>query len=93
MKTIVVKISEINENVIVLDGIMKGALSYSYKINKDTIVFNTKKEAQETLKNHSCNDKGLKYITLNKKQLKVVNIIKKSEKRYCISLENFLMIK
>ena len=92
MKTIVVKISEINEKVIALDGIMKGALSYGYAINKDTIVFNTKKEAQETLKNHSCN-KGLKYIALNKKQLKIVNIIKKSEKRYCITLENFLMIK
>lgn len=93
MKTIVVKISEINKNAIVLDGIMKGALRYGYTINKDTIVFNTKKEAQETLKNHSCNHKGLKYITLNKKQLKIVNIIKKSEKRYCITLENFLMIK
>lgn len=93
MKTIVVTISQINGNAMAIDEIMKGALRYAYTINKDTIVFNTKKEAQATLKYHPCNHRGhLKYVKLNKKQLHWINIIKKSEKRYCITLENFLTI-
>jgi len=90
MKTIVIRTNDINGKALILDEIMQGAMRWGYTFNKDTIVFNTKKEAMEAYKAHPCKNRGVKYIMLNSKQLKYTDFIKSSKERYCIALDKFL---
>lgn len=74
MKTIILSFEE-TEKPRVLEQVMRGALSFGFVITKYVKVFDTKKEAQETIKNHVCKIKKVKYMTLNKKQIKALNYL------------------
>ena len=77
-----------------LNQIMTDATSRGYVISKSTIVFDSKKEAQETFDAMSrCLRKGVKFITLNDKQARLINTIKTAEKKYYFNLDRFLNIK
>ena len=90
MKTIILSYEE-NERPKVLEQVMQGALSFGFVITYYVKVFDTKKEAQETIKNHACKIKKAKYIPLNKKQLNAL-IYLKNHKRY-FYINDFLQLK
>ena len=74
MKTIILCYEE-NDRPKVLEQVMRGALSFGFVITKYVKVFSTKKEAQETIKNHVCKIKKAKYVTLNKKQINALKYL------------------
>ena len=77
-----------------LEQIMTGATSRRYVISKSMIVFDSKKEAQDTFKAFPRTmSQGVKFITLNDKQARLINTIKTAEKKYYFNLNRFLNIK
>ena len=77
-----------------LEQIMTDATNRRYVISKSTIVFNSKKEAQDTFKALPRTiSQGVKLITLNDKQASLINTIKTAEKKYYFNLDRFLNIK
>ena len=88
-KTIVVEND--NGKIKILDGIMKGALSFGYGISKYTLIFDSKKDAKEQLKDHPCKS-GLKYVSLNESQTYYVNFIKRTKQRYFMDSNTFMSL-
>lgn len=91
-KTIVLKIKE-GEQIAVLESVMRGALSYIFVISKYTKVFDSRKEAEETIKNHPAKprNKDIKYLTLNDTQSRAIEYLK-TRKGY-IKINDFLSLK
>lgn len=73
--------------------VYEDATAWHYTFNKDTIVFDTKKEAIEKCKLHERKTKGYKYIVLNKKQKEVANLIKNGDSHFYVRINDFLRIK
>lgn len=86
-RTIVLETNSTGRTTI-LESIMKGALAFGYGITKRTIVFNSKKEAIETLSEHPCR-KGCKFYTLSKKQSQIIADIKSSKSDLYIDFIKF----
>ena len=92
MKTIVIA-TEKDGRTMILQQVMRGALSFGYVFDKFTKVFGTKKDAYETLKNHPCKTNNrFKYIVLNKTQIRCLNYLLSKDHGY-IKLNDFLNLK
>ena len=81
-----------NGSTTVVEEIMRGAIASGYVISKSTLLFKSKKEAQDILKNHPCRS-GYKVYTLNHDQEIIVKQIKRNKERFFIPLNAFLRIK
>lgn len=78
--------------IVVLEQIMRGALSSGWVISKRVLIFNSKKEAGEAIKAHPCK-KGFKPYTLNPIQAQALETIKNTEARLYIKMCDFLALK
>ena len=92
MKKTIILQTGTDGRVVVLEQIMCGALASGWVVSKSALIFNSKKEAQETIKNHPCG-KGCKAYALNPKQAQALELLKKAEARLYIKIIDFLMIK
>lgn len=66
-----------------LEQIMRGALAFGRVISKRTILFDSVKEAKETIKNHVCGW-GCKVYPLNKKQVELIEKLKQLDNKYIL---------
>jgi len=92
MKKTIILQTGMDGRVVVLEQIMRGALASGWVVSKSALIFNSKKEAQETIKSHPCG-KGCKAYTLNPKQAQALELLKNAEARLYIKIIDFLMIK
>lgn len=92
MKKTIILSNGINGQITALEQIMRGALSFGFGISKRVIIFNSKKEAEEAIKNHPCR-KGCKVYTLNEKQTQTAEEIKRARNPLFVGLPAFLKIK
>ncbi len=92
MKKSIILSNSNNGQITALEQIMRGALSFGFGISKRVIIFNSKKEAEEAIKDHPCR-KGCKVYTLNEKQTQTAEEIKRARKPLYIRLTDFLKIK
>lgn len=92
-KTVILSKNKPQERITILEQIMRGAFASGFVISKDSIIFNSKKEAQEMLKNHPCGS-GFFAYTLNPAQERFLYFIKKANTRALfIDITTFLKIK
>lgn len=76
-----------------LDQIMRDATGRGYVVNKNTIVFDSKQEAKDVFSSLSrILSRGVKFITLNEKQARLINELKTTKQNYYINLNRFLEI-
>jgi len=92
MKKTVILSTGGNGQPIILEQVMRGALSSGFTVSKSSLIFESKKEAEETIKNHPCG-KGYKCYTLTDTQVKILDLIKNSKKSQYIRLCDFLKLK
>lgn len=90
-KTIIIQKSN-GGRVACLEQITGRITSRGYVVSKYSIVFDSKKEAQDTFKSLRRCLQGVKFITLNEKQVYLINEIKTANIKY-IELNRFLEIK
>ena len=94
MKKTIAIFKDNNGCLFCLDQITRHATSRGCVVNKFTIIFNSKKEAYEAFKALTSGlRQGVKLITLNDKQARLINEIKTAEKSKYINLYDFLEIK
>lgn len=92
MKKTIILQTGTDGRVVVLEQIMRGALASGWVISKSALMFNSKKEAQETIKSHPCG-KGCKVYPLNPRQAQALANLKNTEARLYIKIIDFLAIK
>lgn len=90
-KTIVIQKNN-GGRVVCLEQITGRITSRGYGVSKYSIVFNSKKEAKDTFKSLSRCLQGVKFITLNDKQARLIKNIKIAQQHYYIDLNRFLEI-
>ena len=82
----------VNTNNFILEQVMNEALAFSMVITKRNILFDTKKEAQEFIKNHRCASRCKTY-PLNKKQLEAIEFLKEKNDNKYIERKIFFNLK
>ena len=82
----------LNTNNFILEQVMNEALAFSMVITKRNILFDTKKEAEEFIKNHRCASRCRAY-PLNKKQLEAIEYLKEVNDRKYIERNVFFNLK
>ena len=92
MKKTIVMSTGANGSPCALEQVMKAALAYGFVISKRTLMFNSKKEAHETMKAHTCG-RGLTYYTLNDKQVQILTELKEKGSPLYIQIWRFLSLK
>lgn len=77
---------------VIVEQLMKGAISSGFVVSSWALVFDSKKEAAESLSANPCK-KGYKCYTLTDTQAKILDLIKNAKPSQYIRLSDFLKLK